>query len=96
MMTYFHVRRIEVDFTKFENEKIWPVVGHGDVVAEGGRVVALRLVQDLILLWHTRYHQLLAVVRCRADSVRVSGVPDSKDVNMCLASAIYSVDHFLS
>ncbi len=96
MMTYLHVRRIEVDFTKFENEKIWPIVGHGDVVAEGGRVVALRLVQDLILLRHTRYHQLLAVVRCSADSVRVSGIPDPEDVNMCFASAVYSVDYFLS
>lgn len=96
MMTYFHVRRIEVDFTKFENEKIRPVVGHGDVVAEGGRVVALRLVQDLILLRHTRDHQLLAVVRCRADSVRVSGISDSKDVNVCFASAVDSVNYFLS
>ena len=95
-MSYLHVRRIEIDFTKFKNEKVWPVVGHGDVVAEGGRVVALRLVQDLILLRDSRDHQLLAVVRCRADPVRVSGVPDPEDIDMCFAAAVDSVDYFLS
>ena len=72
--SYLHVWRSEINFTEFENEKVMPVRRHRDIVAKGGGMITFRLIQDLILLRHARYDQLLAEVRGRANLIRVLGI----------------------
>lgn len=43
-------RRIEVDLAEFEHEDVVTVLVDWDFVAEGGGVVTLRLVQDVVVL----------------------------------------------
>ena len=50
----------------FQHEVVVAVPLYRHVVAKGGGVVALRLVQDLILLGDAANHELLAVVRGHA------------------------------
>ncbi len=93
---YLHVWRGEIDFTEFENEKVMPVCFHWDVVAECGGMITLGLVQDLILLRHTRYDQLLAKVRGCTNLIRILDIPNPKSVNMGVTTTVHSIHDLLS
>lgn len=94
--TYLHIRCIEVDFTKFENKKVGPILRHRDVITESGSVISLGLVQDLILLRHPGYQQLFAVIGSRADPVCVPGISNPENIDVGFTSAVDSIHSSLS
>ena len=85
---YLHVRGVEIDLTELEDEQVVAIIGYRNVVAERRRVVTLSLIQDLVLLWHSGYKQLLAVVGGGPNAAGVPGETDAEGVDMSLASTV--------
>ena len=72
------------------------ILGHWNVVAECRGVVPLSLVQDLVLLGHSGYEQLLAVIGGRPYTACVTRETNPEGVNVALAAAVDRVNDFLS
>ena len=96
------------DLAELEYEKVVPVSLDRHVVPEGGGVVALRLVEDVVLLSHSTstvqsvrptgsspltYHQLLAIVRGSPVLVVILLVGHTEDVRVGISSAVDGVHH---
>lgn len=97
---HLQVRRRKVHLAELQLQQIGAVGAHRQLVAKGGRVIALRLVQLLVgvLLDATDAHQILAVVGGDADAMvhqRVALVVDAVLVDVIVAARIDGVHHLV-
>ena len=94
LFTYLLIGRCEPDFTELHDEDVVSVLPNGHLVGKRVRVIALRLIEDLVLRNDASYQQVFPVIRRDTFRQRVSLVADPVYVRVFVPAAVHCPNHF--
>ncbi len=86
---------LKVDFRVLCYQDIFTVLIDGNVVAEGGRVITLSLVENHVVRVDSRYGEGETKRGGNSNRVLVSSVAYSISISMLGASTVHSKDHLI-